>query len=167
MEKMHIMKEDDPVFARSAPITVGAMARALADSKSALSSTGKLADRVDDVEVDLDALIARIEKSTAEHRATIKSIESSGRATVESLAKLRASIDTPALLAKMASWEEAHLERLHKAHGRGSTLDEFKAQMAADHKSFRKRDALTKYDFDDDGVQTFERRPESQWRIVR
>jgi hypothetical protein len=167
MEKMHIMQADDPVFTRNAPITVGSVSRALGDAKEALASTGKLAERVEDVEVDLDELIARIEKSTAEHRALIQSIDSGSKATADSLAKLRAAIDTPGTLAKLADWGEAHLERLHKQHGHGSTLDEFKAQMAADHESFRKRDALTKYDFDDDGVQTFERRPESQWRIVR
>ena len=164
MKKFHQLSEDDPIWTANQPLTVGAMSKALADSKTALAETRKLSEDVDD----LDELIASIEKSTAEHRALIQRIESGSKATADSLAKLRAAIDnSPATLAKLADWEEAHLARLHKAHGHGSTLEEFKEQMAADSELFRKRDALTKYDFDDDGVLTFERRPDSQWRIVR
>jgi hypothetical protein len=146
-----------------AALTVGTISRALADSKAALASTHVLDDRLDDV----DELLDDLAKSSAVVAEAIRSIEAGSKAAADQIAKLTASLYTPGLLAKLADWEEAHLARLHKAHGHGSTLEEFKEQMAADSESFRKRDALTKYDFDDDGVLTFERRPDSQWRIVR
>ena len=163
MRKFHELSPDDPVWTDNKLLTVGSMARAMSDAKTALAKTRKLSEDIDD----LDELIASIEKSTAEHRALIRSIDSGSKATADSLAKLRAAIDTPGTLAKLADWGEAHLARLHKSYGHGSTLEEFKEQMAADSESFRKRDALTKYDYDDDGVLRDWRRPDSQWRVVR
>ena len=163
MRKFHQLAADDPVWTANQPLTVGSVSKAAADAKAALAEARDLDSRVDD----LDELIASIEKSTAEHRAMIKSIDSGGKATADSLAKLRAAIDTPGTLAKLADWEKEHLARLHKAYGHGVSLEDFKAQIEADSEAIRKRDAVSKYDFDDDGVLTFERRPASQWRVVQ
>jgi hypothetical protein len=69
MEKMHIMQEDDPVFARSAPLTVGSVSRALADSKEALTNAHALDQRVDDVDELIDSAI----KSLGEHAKCLTS----------------------------------------------------------------------------------------------
>ena len=78
----------------------GGYEQGAADSKAALAEARDL----DDVD-DLDELIASIEKSTAEHRALIKSIEAgtkafsenmaaSSKAMSDQIAKLAAEVDT-------------------------------------------------------------------------
>ncbi len=141
-----------------AALTVGSISRALGDAKTTLAETRRLSEDVDD----LDELIASIEKSAAENRATIKAIDAGTKATADEMAKLRASLDTPGMLAKLAGWEESHIERLHKQYGHGTTLEYFKAQMAADSELFRKRDAF------DDGVDDMSpARFNAMYRVVK
>jgi hypothetical protein len=163
MRKFHELSPDDPVWTENQPLTVGSVSRAMSDAKAALASTRVLDDRVDDIDDVLDDVL----KSNAEYTALIKSIQAGTKATADQVAKLRATLDTPSTLAKLADWGEAHLARLHKQYGRGSTLEEFKEQMAADSEAFRKRDAVSKYDFDDDGSLNVERRPDAMWKVVR
>ena len=68
MRKFHELADDDPVWTANQPLTVGSMARALADSKTALAETRNLADRVDDV----DALIDDVLKSFEATKAALK-----------------------------------------------------------------------------------------------
>ena len=41
------------------------------------------------------------------------------------------------------------------------------ARIEADTAAIRKRDEVTKYDFDDDGSLSVERRPDALWKVVR
>ena len=118
---MHELSPDDPVWTSHQPLTVGSMARALADSKTALAETRKLAEDVDD----LDELIADIEKSTAEHRAVIKAVEARGKAFDDEIAKLRAA---PDVLQKAMAWERGFFEKQWAASG--SRVD-FETYLAA------------------------------------
>ena len=97
MEKMFEMQADDPAFTRNAPLTVGSVSRALADSKAALASTHVLDDRLDDV----DELLDDLPKSSAAIAEAIKAIDAGTKRTADEMAKLRASIDTPGMLAKL------------------------------------------------------------------
>ena len=158
--------EPDAGYEKSLPdaaLTVGSVSRAMSDAKAALAETRNLEDRVDDI----DGLIAEIEKSSAAHAALTKSIEAGAKATADQIAKLAAEVDTKGTLAKCAAWEKAFFARQHAAEHGNESLEDFMARIEADTAAIRKRDEVTKYDFDDDGSLSVERRPDAMWKVVR
>ena len=158
MRKFHELAEDDPVWTGSAALTVGSVARALGNSKEALASTSKLADRVDDI----DQLLEDLAKSNAVIAECLKGIEARTTSTVDQIAKIGASIDAPGLLAKLANWERDFYKREHAASGSRISLDEYISNINSEREAIRKRDAF------DDGVdETSPARFKAQYRIVR
>ena len=160
MRKFHELAEDDPVFTRSAAITVGSMARALADSKTALASTRDLEDRVDDV----DQLLDDVMKSSAVITECLKTLAAKDKAFDDEIAKLRAA---PDVLQKMAVWERGFFERqwaaeVKKGHTRVD-FEDYLAGIEARRAEMRKRDERDDYD---DGEAISTARFNAQYRVL-
>ena len=133
------------------------MARALADSKTALAETRKLAEDVDD----LDELIADIEKSTVEHRAVIKAVEARGKAFDDEIAKLRAA---PDVLQKAMAWERGFFEKQWAASGSRVDFDTYLLQIEAERETMRKR-AESEAEYDSEPISAA--RFNAQYRVVK
>jgi hypothetical protein len=161
MRKFHELAADDHVWTESAALTVGSVARALSDSKTALAASRKLDDRLGDV----DELLADIAKSNAVLDDCIKSIEAKGRALDEEIAKIKAA---PDVLAKMAAWERSFFERQwagEVAKGRsGVDFETYLLQIEfSRQETIRKR--AERDDDDSEAVSTS--RFDAQYRVVR
>ena len=158
MQEMFEMQADDPAFTRNAPLTVGSVSRALADSKAALASTHVLDDRLDDV----DELLDDLPKSSAAIAEAIKAIDAGTKRTADEMAKLRASIDTPGMLAKLEFFEKAFHGHQFERERSNMSREDFEADREASREAYAKRDAF------DDGVdETSPARFRAMYRIVR
>ncbi len=131
----------------------------MSDAKAAVASTRRLEDRIEDV----DELIAAVTKSFDDARAAVNTC----------LAMLDAKLaeaDTSDFLAKLVNWEREFHKREHAAEvasGSTGSFETYMNRIDSEREVVRKRDELTKYDFDDDGKLAVERRSDAHWRVVR
>ena len=156
MRKFHELSDDDPVWSAHVPLTVGSVSKAAADAKGALASTRELADRVDDV----DALIDGVRKSVATLRAALSD-------PVSKAAKVDTSAAVAALAKRLDAFEKSFHARQHAASGSTVDLETYMTQVEGEREMYRKRDELTKYDYDDDGKIAVARLPGSSWKVIR
>ena len=164
MRKFHQLSDDDPVWTANRRSTVGSMARALADSKTALAETRNLEDRVDDVDALIDDALKSFEATKA---ALVKRLDAFEATKVAKLdAKPDATNMLEALAKRLDAFEVAFHKRQHAAEvAKGHTSVDFETYMEsieADRESIRKRDAF------DDGVdETNPARFNAMYRIVK
>ncbi len=162
---IHELENDDPAWSgdQHKPLTLGAVSKALADSKAALAETRDLADDVDD----LDKLISDIEKSTAAHTALIANIEADSKAMADQVAKLAAAIDTPGTLAKAMAWERGFFEKQWRAEvSKGHSSVDFATYLAQieGEREMRKR---AERHAEDDAEPISPARFAAQFRVVK